>query len=55
MTNAPLWTPTPDRVAETQLARFMRAAGDFADYNALWQWSIDEPAAFWKAVWDFAE
>ncbi|GIR71701.1 MAG: hypothetical protein CM15mP74_29520 [Halieaceae bacterium] len=25
------------------------------DYFALHQWSLDEPAAFWRAVWDFAE
>ncbi|MDY6811684.1 MAG: acetoacetate--CoA ligase [Actinomycetota bacterium] len=23
------------------------------DYTSLWQWSVDEPAAFWRAVWDF--
>ncbi|WP_246423699.1 acetoacetate--CoA ligase [Roseospira goensis] len=23
------------------------------DYDSLWQWSIDQPAAFWSAVWDF--
>ena len=28
------------------------AAGD---YFALHQWSLDEPAAFWRAVWDFTE
>lgn len=22
-------------------------------YDALWQWSVDSPAAFWRAVWDF--
>lgn len=22
-------------------------------YDALWQWSVDSPAAFWSAVWDF--
>jgi len=25
------------------------------DYFALHQWSLDEPAAFWRAVWDFTE
>ncbi|MDL9937956.1 acetoacetate--CoA ligase [Gordonia sp. ABSL1-1] len=23
------------------------------DYPELWQWSVDEPAAFWRAVWEF--
>ena len=25
------------------------------DYFALHQWSLDEPAAFWRAVWDFTQ
>lgn len=25
----------------------------FADYQALWQWSVDDLPAFWQAVWDF--
>ena len=37
---------------------FMRAAGahhqrSFADYDALYQWSIAEPEAFWREVWSF--
>jgi acetoacetyl-CoA synthetase len=24
-------------------------------YRELWQWSVDEPAAFWSSVWDFFE
>jgi acetoacetyl-CoA synthetase len=23
----------------------------FASYDALWRWSVDQPAAFWRAVW----
>ena len=30
-----------------------RAAREFDSYDELWQWSVDEPAAFWQAVWDF--
>ncbi len=22
-------------------------------YHPLWQWSVDEPAAFWSSIWDF--
>ncbi|MGV3569520.1 MAG: acetoacetate--CoA ligase [Ramlibacter sp.] len=25
----------------------------FADYQALWQWSVDDLPAFWQAVWDY--
>ncbi|HTZ93345.1 MAG TPA: acetoacetate--CoA ligase [Streptosporangiaceae bacterium] len=24
-------------------------------YRPLWQWSVDEPAAFWSSIWDFFE
>lgn len=54
-----LWTPSPERVARTHLARFMaerRAEGVRVDhYDALYAWSLAQPAAFWRAVWDFAE
>ncbi|HEY5636988.1 MAG TPA: acetoacetate--CoA ligase [Burkholderiales bacterium] len=51
--NAPLWSPSPARVAGTRLARFMKEAGSHADYAGLHRWSITEPAAFWSRVWDF--
>ncbi len=62
MSDAPLWTPSPERVAQTRLAQFMQrasglqsGAGGFADYAALHRWSIDEREAFWNLVWDFCE
>ncbi len=38
----------------------MRLAGrdharEFADYNALWQWSIEQPAAFWQTLWRYGD
>ncbi|NED60815.1 acetoacetate--CoA ligase, partial [Streptomyces sp. SID10244] len=30
-----------------------RSGRDLHDYAALWQWSVDEPARFWRALWDF--
>ena len=54
----PIWTPSLFRIADANLTRFMAqmAAGGapVADCEALYRWSIDEPAAFWEAVWDFA-
>ena len=54
----PLWQPSPESMARANLRAFMsRAAAKsgraFADYDALWQWSVDEPAQFWRLVWDF--
>jgi acetoacetyl-CoA synthetase len=50
----PLWTPSAERVAATQLARFMKLAGK-ADYAALHRWSVEQSAQFWNRVWDFCE
>ncbi len=56
-----LWAPSAERVASAQLTAFMesvKAVTGFdagGDYFALHQWSLDEPAAFWRAVWDFTE
>ena len=56
----PLWTPTDDAVARANLTRFMDRVrternAPVADYHELYQWSIDEPAAFWLSVWSFAD
>jgi len=54
---APHWTPSPERIAAARLTRFhdfARGRGAPAgDYAALWQWSVDEPAAFWNALVEF--
>jgi acetoacetyl-CoA synthetase len=54
MTERPLWTPGPDRMAASNLARFMAPLGlnSFAEVLAH---SIDEPEAFWARLWDFCE
>ena len=52
----PLWTPPGDRASATNLARFAAWAArleDPGDYEALWRWSIDEPSAFWAALWEW--
>ena len=36
-----------------QWHRFADAVGAPRDYAALWQWSVDNPARFWRAVWEF--
>jgi acetoacetyl-CoA synthetase len=56
--DAPLWTPSPDRVARARLTTYIdhasRAAGRRLDeYAALHRWSVEEPEAFWASVWDF--
>jgi len=48
----PLWTPTPERVAQTDMARFMQLAGK-PDYAGLHAWSVAHAEEFWKRLWDF--
>ena len=61
--NVPLWSPSPERAAATNLARFASAARAYGyqrpsgaaavDYPSLYAWSIDHPEQFWPAVWKF--
>lgn len=53
-----LWTPSAEQIQQTRLADFMnwlrKTRGlDFADYQALWQWSVDDLDAFWLAIWEY--
>ena len=52
-----LWTPSAERVENARLTSFMRwlaqRGHQFNDYTALWQWSVDEPEAFWASIWDY--
>ncbi|MEM8922619.1 MAG: acetoacetate--CoA ligase [Actinomycetota bacterium] len=51
----PLWTPSAERIADTEIDRFRRSmASSCADSGDLWRWSVDEPGAFWRAVWDWS-
>ncbi len=53
----PLWTPSAERIAAAALRAFAESVGrrcaSAEDYAALWRWSLDEPAAFWGALWRF--
>ena len=57
-TDAPLWTPSPERIeasamrafAEDASRRFGRTLTSFCELHA---WSIEDREAFWDLVWDF--
>ena len=56
--NAPIWTPTRDRIEASNMVAFMkllghRVNGSFGDYADLYAFSIAQPSIFWAAVWDF--
>ncbi|MEN3309623.1 MAG: acetoacetyl-CoA synthetase, partial [Micromonosporaceae bacterium] len=53
-----LWRPSPDQVAGANLTAFTRwlereRGRQFADYAALWRWSVRDLDGFWQAVWDY--
>jgi acetoacetyl-CoA synthetase len=60
-----LWKPSAQRVAESNISRFIRFVnkrakasiddGNLNGSSQLYAWSIREPESFWNAVWDFAE
>jgi acetoacetyl-CoA synthetase len=49
-----LWTPSPQRVAQAELARFMALARKHS-YDELHAWSVEHSEDFWNLVWDFCE
>ncbi|MBA3890587.1 MAG: hypothetical protein H0X64_08650, partial [Gemmatimonadaceae bacterium] len=56
----PLWTPGPERVAAAHLTQFMREVRAAHpgqpighDYASQWQWSVENPEAFWVAAWRY--
>ena len=57
--SAPLWTPSPERAERSRLRAFQRAVAaahgvEAGSYDALYRFSIERPADFWRAVWTFA-
>ena len=55
MTEA-LWRPSRQRIVSSNMQQFLtrhRRQLSSEDYPGLYQWSIDEPEAFWAAAWEF--
>ncbi|WP_419944924.1 acetoacetate--CoA ligase [Candidatus Poriferisodalis sp.] len=55
---AVLWQPDDKRRRSTQLWRFASQVGlglDRHSYQDLHEWSVSQPGAFWRAVWDFSD
>jgi acetoacetyl-CoA synthetase len=57
---APVWTPSDEEVAGSNVAAFLRAAAAEhpeldgvgpRDHDRLHAWSVERPEAFWAAVW----
>ena len=56
--DAPLWRPSAERAASTNLAHFMaeqakRWKRSFADFPDVHRWSVESREEFWRAIWDW--
>ena len=54
-----LWTPSEAQIQDSNMYRFMAGVNrkyktNFTTYPELWQWSVDNIAAFWAEMWEFA-
>ncbi len=59
-TAQPIWSPSPERIARSNLRQFMREVArrwgvDCRDQASLHRWSIDAPERFWTSVWEFCD
>jgi acetoacetyl-CoA synthetase len=48
--DVPLWTPSPERIAASNMQRLIDDCG-FYDYYSLHAWSLQHPTAFWSRIW----
>ena len=60
MNEQPLWTPRPERVADSQMMTFMgkvnaRHGLTLAGFRALHAWTVANPDLFWDAIWDYCD
>jgi acetoacetyl-CoA synthetase len=56
----PIWRPDATRIARARITDYQRwvearLGRTFADYEALWQWSVSDIEGFWRSVWDYFE
>ena len=53
-----LWQPSQEQIERTRLHDYMRWLArhkglEFADYHALWEWSVHSLEAFWESIWQY--
>ncbi len=54
----PLWKPSTERIKNSNLSCLMaqlkeKKGLEFANYDELHKWSVDERADFWESVWEY--
>ncbi|MBR1735208.1 MAG: AMP-binding protein, partial [Alphaproteobacteria bacterium] len=60
MSNTALWTPSEERIANSNAMRFIKQVKEKSNFNGttfhdLWEWSVNNPESFWDNVWDFGD
>lgn len=55
-----LWSPSPEMMRASRMQQYIDWLAQmrgltFADYHALWRWSVTDLSAFWQSIWDFFE
>lgn len=55
-----IWEPSSQHLQAAQMTRYTawlaRERGlEFADYAALWKWSVSDLESFWQSLWDYFE
>ncbi|MEU4421850.1 acetoacetate--CoA ligase [Actinoplanes sp. NPDC024001] len=53
-----LWEPAADARENTRIGRYLawleqERGLSFADYPALWEWSVTDLPGFWQSIWDY--
>jgi acetoacetyl-CoA synthetase len=60
-TEQPLWQPSSERIARSQLSQFTAFVkarfpeAEVSDYQRLHHWSITATEDFWRSVWDYCD
>jgi len=55
-----LWQPSVDQIQKSNMYRFMNFINEkygqaFTEYTPLYDWSVDNIADFWAALWEFVD
>lgn len=55
----PIWKPPAERINSSNMKQFIRIVNEqyeknFAEYEDLYNWSVENIEDFWKAIWDYS-
>ena len=60
MPGSPLWTPSPQAVADANMTAFREAVSSrrgvaLPDFASLYRWSVEDPETFWSELWRWCD